>query len=316
MVKMLPKYFKHMKKHNRHSLLTRFCGMYKVNIRDATSISGLNSAEQYTFIIMNSVFPAEASQFITEMYDLKGSTVGRACSPEEKKRKGRNAVLKDLDLAHEVELVKSAQNDNRGYASGAYGICVGASAKSELLAQLRKDVELLRECNVMDYSLLVGTVNMDPPKIDAADVNAMELSINQERLFGGRVTQNTPQNRVVSAILTPIRLMIAPPLFFTRRLWSLTQRTMTSVLTYPLPYYGSSLCGVDGGALSVMHGTRHNKRAIYYIGLIDFLQPWTSRKVAERQLKGLMGYDVSAISCVDPDEYAARFLGFIEEHMS
>ena len=290
--------------------------MYKVTIRDATSIAGLNSAEQYTFIIMNSVFPAEASSFITEMYDLKGSTVGRACSPEEKKRKGRNAVLKDLDLAHEVEVIKLAQHNNRGYITGGYGICLGASAKSELLAQLRKDVALLRDCNVMDYSLLVGTVNMDPQEIDAADINAIELSINQERLFSGRGGRRGSQNVVVSAILYPARLMMAPPLFFMRRLWSLTQRTMTSVLTYPLPYYGSSSCGVDGGALSVMHGKRHSRRAIYYLGLIDFLQPWTSRKVAERQLKGLMGYDTSAISCVDPDEYATRFLKFIEEHVS
>ena len=290
--------------------------MYKVKIRDATSVAGLSSSEeQYTFIIMNSVFPAEGSQFITEMYDLKGSTVGRSCSPEEKKRKGRNAVLKDLDLAHEVELVKSLQRDNTGQSSGGYGICLGASAKSELLAQLSKDVELLRECNVMDYSLLVGIVNMDPLKIDAADVNAMELSINQERLFEGHGTRRNSQH-TISAILTPIRLMIAPPLFFTRRLWSLTQRTMTTVLTYPLPYYGSSACGVDGGALSVMHGTGSRKRAIYYLGLIDFLQPWTARKVAERQLKGLIGYDVSAISCVDPDEYALRFLEFIEAHVS
>lgn len=317
LVKILPKYYEHMRRYSRHSLLTRFCGMYKVNIRDATSRAGLSSSEeQYTFIIMNSVFPAEASQFISEMYDLKGSTVGRACSPEEKERKGRNAVLKDLDLKQEVDLVRSLQHDNTGHVSGRYGIGLGPSAKSELLAQLRKDVELLRECQVMDYSLLVGTVNMDPPSIDAADANTMELSINQERLFEAHSTQGKRRQVVISAFLTPVRLMIAPPLFFTRRLWSLTQRTMTTVLTYPLPYYGSSACGVDGGTLSVMHGTRSGKRAIYYLGLIDFLQPWTPKKVAERKIKGLMGHDITAISCVDPDEYAARFLEFIEAHVS
>ena len=303
-----------MKRHKRRSLLTRFCGMYKVNVRDATSIAGLSNEEQYTFVIMNSVFPAKASTFMSEMYDLKGSTVGRACSPEERKQKGRNAVLKDLDMADEVKIVKSLQNDNYGHVAGGYGISLGPAVKSEFLAQLRKDVELLRECNVMDYSLLIGTVNMEPPTIDAADVNAMALSVNQERLVGWNLLQ--PKQRLLYKLLTPARLLIAPPLFFTRRLWSLTQRTMTSVLTYPLPYYGASDCVVDGGVLSVLHGTRNGKRAIYYLGLIDFLQPWTARKQAEKQLKGLVGYDVSAISCVDPDDYAARFLNFIEEHVS
>ena len=115
---------------------------------------------------------------------------------------------------------------------------------------------------------------------------------------------------------TPVRLMLAPPLFFTRRLWHGLERTLSSVLTYPLPYYGSSACVVDGGALSVLHGTRYGKRAIYYLGLIDFLQPWTTRKVAEKQLKGFLGYDTKAISCVDPDEYASRFLAFIEAHVT
>lgn len=312
-IRMLPKYYRHMKRNKRHSLLTRFCGMYTVNIRDATSRAGLNSEEQYTFVIMNSVFPAGASDFISQMYDLKGSTVGRECSEEEKRKKGPNAVLKDLDLAREVTLVRSLQST--GVRLG-YGIQLGASAKSKLLAQLRKDVDLLRECRVMDYSLLVGVVNMDQQQIDAADLNAWELSTNEEKLFRLARTSENPTESVVRALTTPFRLMIAPPLFFARRLWRGFERTMSSVVTYPLPYFGSSACVVDGGALSVMHGLRSGKRAIYYLGLIDFLQPWTARKVAEKQLKGLLGYDTKAISCVDPDEYASRFFDFIEAHVT
>jgi len=286
--------------------------MYTVHMKDATSRAGLSNFEQYTFVIMNSVFPADASNFISEIFDLKGSRVGRMCSPEEKKRKGRNAVLKDHDLAHEVELVKSLHRDNIGNTA-AYGIHLGPATKSDMLAQLRKDVALLRECHVMDYSLLVGVVNMEPPQVDAADMNAMELSLNQEKGFGSSATVVNHISLLV-AVTTLMRLMIAPPLFFARRFWSLVEKTITSVLTYPLPYYGSSKCGVDGGVLSVMQGSRSGRRAIYYLGLIDFLQPWTVRKVVERQLKGIF-YDTSAISCVDPDEYAQRFLEFIDAHV-
>jgi hypothetical protein len=52
------------------------------------------------------------------------------------------------------------------------------------------------------------------------------------------------------------------------------------------------------------------------MGLIDFLQPWTTRKVLERQWKSIIGYDTGAISCVDPEEYASRFLDFIDAHVS
>ncbi|CAB9520382.1 Phosphatidylinositol 4-phosphate 5-kinase type-1 beta [Seminavis robusta] len=332
-LKMLPKYYKHMKRHARHSLLTRFCGMYTVQIRDPAA----NELQKHTFVIMNSVFPAEASNFISEMYDLKGSTVGRACSQEEKAKKGPNAVLKDLDLAREVELVKQSKfttRDNRDKTTTSnhnsnnnYGIHLGASAKSKLLGQLRKDVALLQECRVMDYSLLVGIVNMDQQQpqqqsspvriIDASNVNnnTMEEVLSdhpEQKPKGISLSQ-----RLFRSVMTPVRLMMAPPLFFSKKLYAGSQRTLSTVLTYPLPHYGSSVCVVDGGVLSILYGTRSGKRAIYYLGLIDFLQPWTTRKVVEKQLKGwLLRQDTHAISCVDPDEYATRFLDFIEAHVS
>lgn len=36
-----------------------------------------SKGEDYVFIVMNSVFPTEGSKFISERFDLKGSTVGR-----------------------------------------------------------------------------------------------------------------------------------------------------------------------------------------------------------------------------------------------
>jgi 1-phosphatidylinositol-4-phosphate 5-kinase len=317
---MLPKYYKHMKRHARHSLLTRFCGMYTVKLRDMTG-RNKNEEQRYTFVIMNSVFPAEASRFLSETFDLKGSTVGRECSPEEKTEKGHLAVLKDLDLAREVQFVKRQsmmQSPNK--RPNNYGIHVGPSCKSKLLAQLRKDVAFLQECRVMDYSLLVGVVNMEPtqPTRDVADDAAQDSTVLRIQPYEEMVKarRRAPVATLFRVVMKPAQLLVAPPLFFTRKLWAGVRRTMSTVLTYPLPHYGSSACVVDGGALSVVHGTRSGKHAIYYMGLIDFLQPWTARKVAEKQLKGMLGYDTSAISCVDPDEYASRFLDFIDTHVS
>ena len=88
------------------------------------------------------------------------------------------------------------------------------------------------------------------------------------------------------------------------------------MLPNSMPYYGAGVCGVDGGALSVIPGRRAGHRAVYYMGIIDFLQPWTWKKVMENEMKGLLGYNTKAISCVSPKDYAARFLDFIDAHVT
>ena len=94
---MLPKYHKHMKRHGRRSLLTRFCGMYAVRIYNEGSS---DHGDLHTFVVMNAVFPAEASGFISERFDLKGSTVGREVSEEELQKKGKQ---KQSDM-HSIDI--------------------------------------------------------------------------------------------------------------------------------------------------------------------------------------------------------------------
>ena len=319
LLEMLPKYHRHMRNNGRKSLLTRFCGMctVKLTMRSDGLIPGMTTEKEHVFVIMNSVFPAEGSQFISERYDLKGSTVGRECSEEEKADKGRSAVLKDLDLAREVELVKSL--DRPSQRASGYGFQVGPSFKASLLSQLRRDVRFLAQCQVMDYSLLVGVVNMDTGNFDVASWEAYERSEAHESMFRQLSRRQRRFNKLKMAairLFAPIHIMSAPVIYFGRRAAAFADTTLSSILTRPLPYYGAGICGVDGGALAMVEGTRSGKRAIYYLGLIDFLQPWTARKVLERQMRGIMGYDTHAISCVAPEEYASRFLEFIDAHIS
>lgn len=322
LLEMLPKYHKHMRHNGRRSLLTRFCGMYTVKITEPSNgfVAGATQEHEHVFIIMNSVFPAEGSQFITERYDLKGSTVGRECSEEERSKKGSNAVLKDLDLAKEVELVKSIDRVGRSSRRATdYGFHLGETTKAALLSQLRRDVRLLVDCKVMDYSLLVGVANMDTGRFDVSTLEALDKSEAYETAFryhSRRQRRVKKLRRRVMQALAPVQTMSAPLVYFGRRAISCADRTLSSILTRPLPYYGAGICGVDGGTLAMVDGTRNGKRAIYYLGLIDFLQPWTARKVVERQLKGWMGYDVHAVSCVAPEEYASRFLEFLDSHIS
>ena len=92
--------------------------------------------------------------------------------------------------------------------------------------------------------------------------------------------------------------------------------SLFSWMDFPLPYFGAHMTKVDGGNLSSLPGTRKGRHAMYYLGVIDFLQPWTVKKRLERDLKGLAGYDKTAISCVAPADYADRFLKFVDMHVT
>jgi len=295
-----------MKTNAKRSLLTRFCGLYSVQMGDV-GVDG-NEEEERCFLIMNSVFPAEASQFISERFDLKGSTVGRECSEEEKETKGSHAVLKDLDLLREVEIMRSI---SPAFQIPDCGICIGPTAKAALLAQLRKDLSLLVECSVMDYSLLVGVVNMDVVEGPASPTSVKDeiekILKDKTRIKKSRTLQ------VLSTLSTPLQQLGAPVTTICQTAYSGVRSTLSTVLTLPFPYYGAGKCGVDGGPLSILKGRRLGKRAVYYMGVIDFLQPWTTQKILENKFKGVIGHDKSAISCVDPQEYAERFLNFMDK---
>ena len=256
-LEMLPEYHEFFSDgvNNRNSLLTRIFGMYSVQFpseadaqsstdaRDKKWDGGLFSSSSHSddskendervYLVMHSVFPPEASAFITERFDLKGSTVGRECSLEERRTKGANAVLKDLDLKREVAeelnaangIASSVENKNK---RSRYGIHVGKQSKTALMAQLERDVDLLHRCNVLDYSLLVGVADME--------------------MSNGSV-KSKANNKVV-------------PKCIQCHIMRLEQLQLMEA--YCL------LCAV--------RGTCKEKRVIYYMGVIGFLQPWTVKK--------------------------------------
>ena len=50
---------------------------------------------------------------------------------------------------------------------------------------------------------------------------------------------------------------------------------------------------------------------IYFTGIIDILQKYNKRKKMENFLRGINN-DVKTISCVPPDNYAARMMDFLK----
>ena len=82
LLRMLPNYSDYMRKNGR-SLMTKFLGVYDVE-REGGS-RRRKKKDAMTMVVMNSIFPVNAK--LSERYDLKGSTVGRKCSAEERQKK-------------------------------------------------------------------------------------------------------------------------------------------------------------------------------------------------------------------------------------
>jgi Phosphatidylinositol-4-phosphate 5-Kinase len=302
---MLPKYHRYMKTmgNGRRSLLTRFCGMYEVQIN-----TGSEQGKRQIILVMNSVFPAEGSKFISERFDLKGSILGRECSAKERQSKGPLAVLKDLDLSKEVELVRSLKHTGRIYIKE--GLHVGPTAKAAMFTQLRKDVKFLIDCQVIDYSLLVGVVKTKPFYATLGD--RFLLAKSQGELLRTKLVLRgkSRADSILASLIAPIKLFLAPPIYVANSVIT----KLSNAMAWSLPYYGAEQCGVDAGHLTQAYGERHGQPALYYFGLIDFLQPWNAMKMAEYKWKSLR-YG-QGFSCVPPEEYADRFLRFVEQHIT
>src|SRR3954469_22254169 len=109
-----------------HTLLTRFYGMHRVKP---------HKKKEVHFLIMGSVF--YTSKFVHTVFDLKGS------------RQGRNATQKEKDSGAAV------YKDN-DFLDMDIQIKIGSERTKLLNEQIARDVEWLRQLNIMDYSLLLG----------------------------------------------------------------------------------------------------------------------------------------------------------------
>ena len=325
----LLKYGHYMKQNGRDSLLSRCCGLYQVQLSATKRVNGTFTKEEksrvHTFVVLNAVFPPYLSRSIAERFDLKGSTLGRHCSPEEIKSKGSFAVLKDMDLMEEVNKTRSSQilsgqnllPFDSGSSASSFatrdGLHIGPVAKSNILAQLRKDVELLVACKTIDYSLLVGVNKRERPVFDFLS-----------SLFDGNVggassptyepIMDSGEPSWFSQIDRNIRLMFGPVFYWkTSRHDSVQKMLQTGTLFFNNQW---EQCGVNCGPLSILPGERRGNACVFYFGLIDFLQPYNAKKEAEYQWKSLRYGRKSGFSCIPPRPYADRFLAFLDRHIT
>lgn len=129
--KILREYYKHAID-NPNTLISQFYGLHRVKIPYGRKIH---------FVVMNNLFPPHRD--IHQMFDLKGSTIGRDFR-EEDLAKNPRATLKDLNwLRRDLHLE------------------LGPGKREAFIEQMKRDVSLLQRLHIMDYSMLVGIHDLE-----------------------------------------------------------------------------------------------------------------------------------------------------------
>jgi len=112
--------------------------------------------EEFYFTIQSNVFDPKAK--LVEVYDLKGSSVGRQVMVPNKPILRRQAsVLKDLDFTRTVWLENAT--------------------RQRILNQLQTDTAFLEQHNLMDYSLLLGIANQPEPGTPVSSPSVARRSV-------------------------------------------------------------------------------------------------------------------------------------------
>ncbi|KAJ3391734.1 Phosphatidylinositol-4-phosphate 5-kinase [Lobulomyces angularis] len=278
MRKKLKQYYNHVKD-NPDTLLSRILGLHRVKLPGNKKIH---------FVVMGNVFPAHKD--IHEIYDLKGSTIGRVFN-EEEALKNPASVLKDINW------INRKQN-----------LQFGPTKKKTLINQMEKDVKYLQDNQIMDYSLLIGIHDM--VKGNKELLREKSLQVVDEPIVSDNQTDATPVRkptlkrntqkqkrlRTVSdpVLLTPINSKLSSNLPPERKYCTFYQ---------------------DFGGYQATNEEDVIRPIVYYIGIIDIFTHYNYKKKAETYFRSLSN-DSKKISSVKPKFYGERFLKFMKNSIS
>eukprot|EP00475_Leptophrys_vorax_P023687 TRINITY_DN32483_c0_g1_i2.p1 TRINITY_DN32483_c0_g1~~TRINITY_DN32483_c0_g1_i2.p1 ORF type:complete len:193 (-),score=48.74 TRINITY_DN32483_c0_g1_i2:117-695(-) len=167
----------------------------------------------------------------------------------------------------------------------------------------------------MDYSMLLGLHYMDREPAD--DVKEENCSVDVaspdelESYLSGDLTKAgpLPARRQSHYGLTGAQELITARNDYSSALPLVTEEVKKKRKSAIVNTSGSIFCADDGGIRGVnADGTP--SQVIYYMGIIDILQQYNTKKKLERTVKSISS-DVNTISSIKPSKYATRFTKFI-----
>lgn len=209
---------------------------------------------------------------IHRTYDLKGSTLGRE--------------FIDQSLTG-GEIKRSVVYKDINWIHDNEQIKLGPVKRERFLKQLETDVQLLKRLNVMDYSLLIGI--HDLRKGNSENIRDNTLSVFEP---GGLDSTKVVELRKALEATSPTALKE-----FDLVLGEYDREGFT--------FYS------DSGGYRATDEDNQPLNEIYYMGVIDYLTPYTFVKKVETFWKGL-SHPRSSISAIPAADYGDRFLKFIK----
>lgn len=224
--KTLREYFQHIVS-NPNTLICQFYGLYRIKFHKDDQTFNLGNNKQIYFLVMNNLFPPNLQMNIT--FDLKGSTWGRLTSQSMSPKPTNSTpttslVMKDLNWLNENEKINFGSRENEVF-----------------LKQLKKDVDLLKRLNTMDYSLLVGIHYLD----DSESIQDNNTTNNaDERLTLGLSTslisgREKPKKRFVICYVGIIDCLTDYSMVKKlETIWRCMNHDFHSISAVPPKYYG------------------------------------------------------------------------------
>jgi len=258
LLRMLSSYSTYLTE-NKESLLPKFSGFYSLQYKSIN----------YKLVSMQNLLPSKIKMH--QKFDLKGSTLGREASDHEKSKK--SPTFKDLDF---------------NYTFHPKGIFLKPDTRLALLDTIEKDCKILKDFNIMDYSILMGVHYIDRPlntdDDTSSDANALKLAAiaRWESLMADSVLEKSIQAKA----------------------WTVKDKNYAS-LSGSIP------------AKSV-----NGDRLLLFVGIIDILQTFRMVKNLEHSLKIFKlkvtpgaTENANSISVQPPEYYASRFHTYMTKYV-
>lgn len=305
LLNILKGYYEHVLA-NPYTLLCRIYGVHRVK---------LPAGRKIHFVVMGNILPPNKD--VHEVFDLKGSTVGRY-TDESKLKSGKRVVLKDQNW------VKQKKNFEL------------SPEKARLLVkQLESDVEILKKMRIMDYSLLVGwhnlrlgntqnlrdlTLSVFEPQLATGPLNSpLADGGNSGQLISNATSSMPPAPAVEfeprkppskrSSRLSALRILIAEsdPVQLGPSTSKLPEQPLEE--RKYCPFYQD-----DGGFYSNRLEETDQPTGIYFLGIIDIFTRYDLKKRLEHFFRSFV-YNRKKISAVDAGWYGDRFINFIKKSL-
>ncbi|GME72524.1 unnamed protein product [Ambrosiozyma monospora] len=305
--KVLKQYYEYVEK-NPNTFISQFYGLHRLKMYTRKGIIKVH------FIVMNNLFPPHRAMNLT--YDLKGSTHGRRTDIEKAKAAGKTSIIaKDLNF---LELKDK--------------ISLGPIKKKPIIEQIAKDVKLLQQLNIMDYSLLIGVhdlrksqeedpdnlmANFDPPPIHPhshpplSPPNELETEIPEPTQGEQNQDQDPSSNPPQNTTPTPTSKHPHPHPHAQHQPKQQVQLQQTQQTTTSTTTTNPCFIEPDGG-IRATDANNQDQPLVYYMGIIDSLTNYSTFKRCETLLRCLKDKR-ETISAIPAYDYGERFYKFMDK---